>query len=966
MSDISDGAAIPFGLLQNPFFILKVDPSAPLDRIAEAVEDALADGEVAEDDVMAAREALINPRQRTITELSYLFDSPSTQVARLVKLLKEPPSSEILKEVERSAPLSRSNFLAEAASRSPASSDILFSILDAHAQVSPPDLLTKIQSVRRQAGIVSPSLEAIEESLNALYERHVKAALSGLRSATAASKPLRACTRRILALPDEDRLQALDRMIRAYAQFASSELGEIEERITSLAEQLKTRQAATNDIENLSNYLRRWKDLAQPLIESEAKKGRDDVRSRQLYYTIRNLCIERSNQYDDFGSALAISESAAEIFKSLPRASEQLVEDTQLLKERIVEAKVTPLKRYIDSVSKWTIAADLENAGFGPSAKGMARDLWNLFLTTLNDTKHSMAADLPWILTRGLAIDLNNQENSPVAAKAIVEQLLRMASDTSPSPEVLEKLHDDLRAVTKNATEKRVLKLVEGGDTSAALHGLEEILRGDLNPEDRALYNQLRGRLQSQRNGRFVKWTFFGLIAIVFIGANMSNNTSPSLQPPRTQQPSPEPPSSSPPTPRPTPPKLPIPAPEQPDLSEVKPPIGSGNAFTRANIRYCKYQKARLKSIEGELYNSFEVGEFNKLVDDYNVRCSNYRYYDNDLRVVDEEVRAKGAMLIEEGRRITANWRSRLNTPDSSRVDEKSITPNFPTPENTPVPSHKTDISPPDDAATNLLNLDTAKAAQKRLLELSFFRGPVDGVWGPQSRNALRAFKIENGLPADDIYDGPTAGRLASTTATRATTGGRSSTTATEPMQESHYAPRGGTTINPLNRSDAARINSKLRELGYYRLSNNELWSAASREALKEFKIRNGLEASDVWDIDTEQRLMLATAPDMSVDMEAAFSAIVTGAWTTDLRACQGAVGGSDALVVTMTTKSAETEGARCDFQSFSGAGVNWKVAAVCNVSGEVRKTTINLVRSNDMLIWSSPRGTTKYLRCPG
>src|SRR5262249_59390521 len=44
-------------------------------------------------------------------------------------------------------------------------------------------------------------------------------------------------------------------------------------------------------------------------------------------------------------------------------------------------------------------------------------------------------------------------------------------------------------------------------------------------------------------------------------------------------------------------------------------------------------------------------------------------------------------------------------------------------------------------------------AAQNRLIELRFLKGPADGVWETKSRNALRAFKVANGLSADDKWD---------------------------------------------------------------------------------------------------------------------------------------------------------------------------------------------------------------------
>jgi ATP-dependent DNA helicase RecQ len=58
-------------------------------------------------------------------------------------------------------------------------------------------------------------------------------------------------------------------------------------------------------------------------------------------------------------------------------------------------------------------------------------------------------------------------------------------------------------------------------------------------------------------------------------------------------------------------------------------------------------------------------------------------------------------------------------------------------------------------------------AAQNRLIKLGFLAGPTDGVWGTKSRMALRAFKITNGLAADDKWDDLVSSRLYSAKAAR-------------------------------------------------------------------------------------------------------------------------------------------------------------------------------------------------------
>jgi len=70
---------------------------------------------------------------------------------------------------------------------------------------------------------------------------------------------------------------------------------------------------------------------------------------------------------------------------------------------------------------------------------------------------------------------------------------------------------------------------------------------------------------------------------------------------------------------------------------------------------------------------------------------------------------------------------------------------------------------------TNKLNPPPSDimAAQNRLIELGFLAGPADGVWGIKSRKALRAFRIANGLAADDKWDDLVSSRLYSTQAAR-------------------------------------------------------------------------------------------------------------------------------------------------------------------------------------------------------
>jgi hypothetical protein len=82
--------------------------------------------------------------------------------------------------------------------------------------------------------------------------------------------------------------------------------------------------------------------------------------------------------------------------------------------------------------------------------------------------------------------------------------------------------------------------------------------------------------------------------------------------------------------------------------SEDRPPIGTEITFTRANIRYCQFQGVRLEALR-PLISSGSGSAFNRLIDDWNSRCSRYRYRASDKSAVDSEVITHRSALQSEG-----------------------------------------------------------------------------------------------------------------------------------------------------------------------------------------------------------------------------------------------------------------------------------------------------------------------------
>ena len=92
-------------------------------------------------------------------------------------------------------------------------------------------LAPTIERVRKAAGSVSPSLDALNAALHDLIARHSKAVFEGFLTIQSAAAPVYACTTRVLASPNPDRIEALDSIIRAYGQFIGPELSRYEERV---------------------------------------------------------------------------------------------------------------------------------------------------------------------------------------------------------------------------------------------------------------------------------------------------------------------------------------------------------------------------------------------------------------------------------------------------------------------------------------------------------------------------------------------------------------------------------------------------------------------------------------------------------------------------------------------------------------------------------------------------------------
>lgn len=166
-------------------------------------------------------------------------------------------------------------------------------------------------------------------------------------------------------------------------------------------------------------------------------------------------------------------------------------------------------------------------------------------------------------------------------------------------------------------------------------------------------------------------------------------------------------------------------APTKPQVAsrptEEKPPVGTGLVFTDAQVRYCLAESIRIEGARSIAsgWSQPEVDSFNKIVADYNSRCSNFSYHSGALESARREVELSRKELQSEGRSRFA----------SSPSTGSSSTPS----------------SQPPKA--------TVRMIQRKLNELGYQAGPVDGLMGKGTRSAIITFQRDSGLAATGVAD---------------------------------------------------------------------------------------------------------------------------------------------------------------------------------------------------------------------
>ena len=223
------------------------------------------------------------------------------------------------------------------------------------------------------------------------------------------------------------------------------------------------------------------------------------------------LAMRAVPSHDQLADKVSKWEISVEIFPELPAVAAQISRDVDVLESLAEGAKpnklMGPLVEAQEAIQEKI--SDFDNdaftSGFGAKSRGLTKRLHDAFSDAAVRTAGTGLADMPWMVVRGLAIDLNNKQDSPEGACSILEGLISHKG-TTPSKAVVDKLRDDLRTLRRNLKWEELKRV--SGDVPKGTSLVSELLEG-ADPDERAVLLRLKRGLTQKRNTIVGKWAFW-------------------------------------------------------------------------------------------------------------------------------------------------------------------------------------------------------------------------------------------------------------------------------------------------------------------------------------------------------------------------------------------------------------------------------------------------------------------------
>lgn len=687
---------VQFDILENPFVVLNVSPRATREDLVTAKENAVWDLGVDEGIAGKALSSLQHPRERLLTEISFLTSASPAQCKAITTALKKGE----LPDVSGLSALDQANLHVHALSVGKAGPETIDVLSRLHQKIDVSEVIRELNANRQVSREKSVEPADAASALSTLVQRHAQAAAKVVaddaleysddyRSAEAILSAERLVTEDV-----DGKSPFVAQFIEAYGSLTRPELQRLSDRIDSAATSLRVRPTKTM-AEQIAHDLHQWDALRQPVQLWDQSHGIDEPESEALGRRLRELCVFLANDKQSFDVAMIITKAMSEAFGELQGFSEKLEVDVEalegLLEGQRVRQVTRPLQEEVEAAQTKlgaTAAAISRGALTSQYNKNIAR-LVEQFKLAADKLMGTPQAGAPALILRSLALSLHNDGEHSQAALTLTSWVLANAPLLPNDVRLkLEEDRDSLNRILKRAALVSAAQARHLGQVEALASELAATADDD---EERAQMSAIAASAQQRRESNRVKYWIWGGIAAVFLlfviaNENSSGSGNYAYEPAYTGD---------------TRPAFdpaqdavvdaaaatdaaaaatdaaaaatdaaaaaldaanaPIaPAGEAGDGSgEQVPSIGTGLVLNLAEIRYCRRQDARLTSASRmvDTNSQSQVDGFNAAVAEYNLRCSNFQYDRRDMAIVDQELTIDASQLAREGIEMVDSWR---------------------------------------------------------------------------------------------------------------------------------------------------------------------------------------------------------------------------------------------------------------------------------------------------------------------
>ena len=620
-------------LLRNEFNVLKAEYSSSAEEISDLLEDAEFEGIYSDDVLIKAQQTLVAPKDRLIAELCWLPELSRQQREKALQVIKESDTSQVPQQIDHFPDLAKANILAYCASEMEGAKAIILSLCNCWDDLDLDALTNFINDNRKLAGFPKVSLAQVEDVVsNICLKQAITAAASIWRSGVPGFLMNSIVEKELSRKPESTFLKNL---VREYDKNSEKDLAEIAQKISDAAEKAKS---AGDDlgfhIQDIDGYLFQWDEINQPVQLYDQSRGHEEARSKALYQELRALSVELANEHNRFEASLQLSEALLRTFPELESAAEILRGDVTDLEDLVEQEKnnriLQPLFEACDAAKDAPLTplkATLRAEGFSERSEGVIGEIAGSLqrsCTKLDDTR------VAYMIVRNLCLYWNNEKEDPEAAFLLIDGLITYAGNALES-EMSERLSED-RATLHTNWKMGELESNRGNKT-AILRTLDDLLIY-AKPSEKYEFEKLRNDIKKQSTKKYIKWSIYAVIGL-FILLSIIDSESKK----RTSETKYTPSNSS----------------SQQSVSvssESMPPVGTGLSLTESQVRYCIFQDKRLDFMRNMLSDNAEISHFNRLVGDWNARCSNYRYLPAIMSKIQDEVAGRSHDLQLDAQRI--------------------------------------------------------------------------------------------------------------------------------------------------------------------------------------------------------------------------------------------------------------------------------------------------------------------------